>query len=227
VPLTAATTRATTAASNPSIADELAAEFAPILARAQLAGTLGPGDVGTHVLHAAVYLEAWPPLADARTILDLGSGAGIPGLVLARMLPTASVVLLDGSTRRAAALSLAVGGLGLAARVSVVAERAEVAAHRPQMRGRFDVVVARAFGKPAVTAECGAGFLMPTGVLIISEPPEQKVEQRWPATGLARLGLEIVEASPSAARFVVLRAVQPLDDRYPRRAGVPAKRPLF
>ena len=79
-----------------------------------------------------------------------------------------------------------------------------------------------------MTAECAAGFLrIPHGRLVVSEPPEPD-PARWPAEGLARLGLRAVERHVGAGVTVqVLEAVSPLDDRFPRRTGVPAKRPLF
>jgi 16S rRNA (guanine527-N7)-methyltransferase len=163
----------------------------------------------------------------AERVLDLGSGAGIPGLVLAKQLPTTTFDLLDGRIERANALSRAVAELGLSGRVSVIGERAELAARRPDLRFGFDAVVARAFGRPAVTAECGAGFLVVGGAFVVSDPPEEPANERWPAEGLAKLGLVVAAAAPSAFHFTVLRSVAALDARYPRRAGIPAKRPLF
>lgn len=161
-------------------------------------------------------------------MLDLGSGAGLPGLVLARQLPAVVFVLLEGRAERARALRRSVAELGFSARVSVLGERAETAAHRLDLRFSFDVVVARAFAPAAATAECGAGFLAIGGALVVSEPPEAAIGDRWPATGIARLGLCLgVSGNSPPFRFAVLRSVTALDERYPRRIGVPAKRPLF
>jgi 16S rRNA (guanine527-N7)-methyltransferase len=136
------------------------------------------------------------------------------------------LVLLDGRVQQARRLMRSIGELGLSGRVEVISARAEVAAHRPDLRFSFDAVVARSFGGPSVTAECGAGFLKPGGVLVVSDPPRAEVE-RWPAAGLIRLGLERERSGSAIRHFAVLRSVAPLDERYPRRTGVPAKRPLF
>jgi 16S rRNA (guanine527-N7)-methyltransferase len=109
----------------------------------------------------------------------------------------------------------------------VLGERAEDAAHRPGLRSTFDAVVARAFGRPAVTAECGAGFLVLGGILVVSEPPEDSKRERWPKKGISKLDLVLESTISTPFHFAVLRSVAPLDLRYPRRVGIPAKRPLF
>jgi 16S rRNA (guanine527-N7)-methyltransferase len=67
---------------------------------------------------------------------------------------------------------------------------------------------------------------MTGGVLVVSEPPGSQGE-RWPAAGLAELGLVRVETVDADARFQVLRQAEVCPDRFPRRVGVPARRPLF
>ena len=105
--------------------------------------------------------------------------------------------------------------------------RAEDAARDDRQRGRYPLVVARAFGPPAVTAECGVGFLSPGGRLAVSEPPGGDPD-RWPREGLARLGLQGPEVlAGSGASVAVLRLADPAEPRWPRRAGVPARRPLW
>jgi 16S rRNA (guanine527-N7)-methyltransferase len=108
----------------------------------------------------------------------------------------------------------------------VVEARAEEAARRPDLRETFDAVVARSFGPPAVTAECAVGFLRPAGGLVVSEPPGDE-EDRWPAEGLEELGFGALSrvAAPGGS-FVVLEKSRS-DDRWPRRVGIPAKRPLW
>ena len=160
-------------------------------------------------------------------MLDLGSGAGVPGLVLALRWPATTFVLLDASAKRTAALATAVGELGLADRVAARTARAEDAGRDPALRSTFDAVTARSFAIPAVTAECGAPFLRAGGVLLVAEPPGGDAE-RWPAAGLAALGLEDEGAVPHGEATVRrLRLVAPVDHAYPRTNGVPGQRPLF
>lgn len=160
-----------------------------------------------------------------RRLLDLGSGGGIPGLVAAAALPATHCTLLDGRDERARLLLGYIQRLGWDDRVDVVGARAEVAGHG-ELRGQYDAVLARGFGAPAVTAECAAAFLRLGGVLVVSDPPEG-AGNRWPLEGLSRLGLAPLLLPQQAWALSAFQLVTPLEDRYPRRVGVPAKRPLF
>ena len=198
-----------------------------ILELARSRGLLGPGAVETHLRHALGFGAAagGPPSGLA---LDLGSGAGIPGLVLAVEWPASEWVLLDGRARSTRFLTEAVARLGLDERVKVVEARAEMAGHDPALRGSADLVVARGLGSPAVTAECGAAFLRPGGLLVVSEPPAS-TGARWSADALAELGLGPASVVKRAGGYgyAVLEQMTPCPGRYPRRVGIPAKRPLF
>jgi len=160
-------------------------------------------------------------------VLDLGSGAGLPGLVLAKQLPWANVTLLEAQRRRCAFLQEAVVELGLEARATVVNKRAEDYARDTRARSAFDAVTARGFGSPAVTAECAAGFLRLGGLLVVSEPPGARGETRWPPEHLAPLGLEPIVRVTGVRSYQVLRQSTRCGERFPRRTGVPSKRPLY
>jgi 16S rRNA (guanine527-N7)-methyltransferase len=197
------------------------ARLVAVLEDARQRGFVGPGDVDPHLAHAERFASAIGPIP--KHALDLGSGAGLPGLVLATWWPTSRWVLLDANGRRAEFLQQAVATLGLADRVVVDHRRAEVAGRDPARRGIHDLVVARAFGPPAVVAECATPFLAIGGHLVVSEPPDHP--DRWPDAGLALLALE--HAEQVVPGFVRLRLTQRCADRYPRRAGVPGQRPRF
>jgi 16S rRNA (guanine527-N7)-methyltransferase len=171
-------------------------------------------------LELGSVVEEWPP-----RILDLGSGGGLPGLPLALAQPGTSWILLDGSTRRSEFLAEAVKELDLNDRVQVVAQRAEEAGRGP-LRGTVDLVFARSFGRPAVTAECGSPFLMVGGRMVVGEPPEASPD-RWDDDGLAHLGLSLGPRQTTPSAVQLLLQDRPCPDRFPRRTGVPAKRPLF
>lgn len=175
-------------------------------------------------------IGSFPGLGPPPTfVLDLGAGGGVPGLVLAELWATARFVLLDANHRRTDFLEEAVCELGWADRVTVVCQRAEEAGRDPSLRGRFDLVVARGFGPPATTAECAAPFLSVGGHLAVSEPPAaEQSGDRWPAVGCAQFGLEpLALATGGPISVKVLLQVQQCPDRFPRRNGLPAKRPLF
>lgn len=150
----------------------------------------------------------------------------MPGLVLAVADPGSAWVLLDGREKSATFLAEAVERLGASGRVRVVGQRAEVAA-RSELRGKMALVVARGVGPPAATAEYAAGFLGPGAVLVVSDPPDPD-PARWPPEGLATLGMGPAQAATSSGfHFVRIPQVRAVPDRFPRRTGQPAKRPLF
>lgn len=203
---------------------------------------LGDPPLEVHLEHAAGFrsvAEEAGLRAGPGSLLDLGSGAGLPGLALASWWPDARATLLDANERRCAALREVVVEAGWEGRVTVVQARAERAGREVELRGSFDLVVARSFASPPVTAECAAPFLRVGGLLIVSEPPLDGVAEeaagdpvvghpaRWPVGPLAALGLEPSGFSRGAFGYQVLRQVALCPDRYPRREGVPGKRPLY
>lgn len=203
------------------------ADLLEVLARARDRGFLGPGDPAEHLDHALGFVEVVEARAKTPSrVVDLGTGGGVPGLVVAAEWPAVSVVLVESSVKRAAWLTEAVAALGLAERVEVRPERAEELAHDPALRETFDLVTARSFAVPPVTAEVAAGFAAVSGILVVSEPPES--EGRWPEEPLADLGFgpaELCEAR--GAHFACLGKARPAPPGVPRRRGRPAKRPLW
>ncbi len=207
-----------------------------VLARSAEQGWLGPGPVDSHIDHAlpmaALVAEVgarYPQ--NPQAMLDLGSGGGVPGLVIAVCLAPTPVALLDAGVRRCAFLRSAAADLADCAVLTVIEGRAEEIGRQPEYEGQFGTVTARSFGRPAVTAECGARFLAVGGVLIVSEPPAgalSSVSSRWDASAMAPLGLAPTEVRDVAGtRIAAIAKIAPTDTRYPRRVGVPAKRPLW
>lgn len=195
-----------------------------LLRTAQAIGLVGPGPVDAHVAHALHWVDRLP---EVDAFLDLGSGAGLPGLAVVLAREDTRATLLDARQRSATWLDAAVERLDVGRRVQVLCARAEVAARDPALREQFPLVVARGFGSPAATAECAAGFLRIGGVLSVSEPPEERGD-RWPCDRLGELGLgPAVLESSGPFRFVVIPKVGPIAARWPRRDGRPRRRPLW
>ena len=202
-----------------------------VLARARTIGFLGPGPVEPHVEHARAFSALLDP-APAGTFVDLGSGGGVPGLVLATLLPETAWVLVDSMVRRTAFLEEAVVRLGLADRVRVVTARAEEIGRDRAHRGAYPTVVARSFGAPAVLAECAAPLLVRGGTVVVSEPPAADGADgprpgRWPSTGLALVGLALDRWEPGPPSLVRLRLTDRCPRTYPRPTGVPSRQPLW
>jgi 16S rRNA (guanine527-N7)-methyltransferase len=208
-------------------ADVQARGLVGVLFRSRELGFLGPGKIEEQLAHSSALGELLGSFTGE--FLDLGAGGGLPGLVLLDLWPSATAVLLDAQERRCQFLRDSVELLGWEDRVEVHVGRAELLARDVDLRGRFELVVARGFGPPPVTAECAVGFLRPGGRLAVTEPPTNPVTgPRWDATGLADLGFGPASVRRSARAGVAEMTVDgPVDDRWPRRDGVPGKRPLW
>ena len=194
-------------------------------------GFLGGMPVAEQIDHSLGFVVAIERILGRAPdqVADLGTGGGVPGLVLHSCWPQACLCLMDGNQRRTEFLSAEVEGWSGIRSVEVVRGRAEELAHEDRYRFRFDVVVARSFGPPAVTVECGAPLLGSGGMIVVSEPPGDFDEARWPLDGLAVLGMELGPRERFDERFgyQVLVQSEPSPERYPRRTGIPTKRPLF
>jgi len=175
-----------------------------------------------------------PEMGDSELAVDLGTGGGVPGLVLATLTPW-RWILVDRGDRRATFLRWAVRQLGLEDRVDVLlADAVDIASG--ELRGAVSLVTARGFAPPGSTAECAAPLLAEQGVLVVSEPPGitcgSAEARRWPAEGLSKLGLEDLggwtsdqAAGPAGYRAMVRIGACP--DRFPRRFARQMADPLF
>lgn len=203
-----------------------------LLEEAKGLGFLGPGPVEGHVERSLAFCV--PVGSPAHGInVDLGTGGGVPGLVLALAWPGTRWLFVESNLRRAAWLTEAVRRTGLGTRVEILNERAEVVGRGPY-RHQAQLVTARAFAPPGATAECAAPLLVPGGHLIVADPPEGTIstEERWPELGLATLGLRsrqraVLVTSVGPVNLTVLQSYETCPERFPRRVGAPTKRPLF
>jgi 16S rRNA (guanine527-N7)-methyltransferase len=169
-----------------------------VLAALRDRGAIGEPSLPDAVAHAERFLAA---IGDDGAILDLGSGGGLPGLVIATALPERDVVLVDRRARRTDLLRWAVARLGLA-HVTVVTADVVRLGTDAAWQGRSPTVTARAFGPPLLTLRCAMPFLhQPAGRIVVSEPPAGDPD-RWPAEDVAGLGLEAVD-SPAGVRVFV------------------------
>ena len=160
-------------------------ELIETLRQAQRFGFFGPRDITEAARHSQAFVDALGPLADGTRLLDLGSGGGLPGLVLADAYPQASILLLDRRQKRTDFLERAVlrhGWTHVAVRCLDAAELIdEVAAGTTEL---FDVVTARGFGPPELTLRTAIELCR--GRIVISEPPSG---ERWPELVLQDLSV--------------------------------------
>jgi 16S rRNA (guanine527-N7)-methyltransferase len=150
---------------------------ADVLATAQRVGTLGDRPIDEVIAHSRQFVDALP--AGVGRIIDLGTGAGVPGLVIADDVPEVHLTLVDRRQTRMDALRLAVNGLGWENRITVLTAEVEVLGVDPAHRGQYDAAVCRGFASPDITARLARPFLKNGGSLIVSEPPVFD-PSRWP-----------------------------------------------
>jgi 16S rRNA (guanine527-N7)-methyltransferase len=159
----------------------------------------------------------------------VGSGGGLPGLPLKIARPELAVTLLEADGRKASFLVQTCAHLGLRG-VDVVNRRAEDAGHADLLRERFDLAVARALAPMPVLAELCLPFVRVGGRLLAQKTRSEDLEVASRSIELLGGGPAVVVPAPSAARqdgvIVTVEKIKATPAEYPRRAGVPAKKPL-
>ncbi|GBD10992.1 Ribosomal RNA small subunit methyltransferase G [bacterium HR23] len=187
-----------------------------------------------HFLDSLTIAPVLPPgVREGGRLVDVGSGAGFPGLPLAIAFPGMRVALVESVGKKVAFLRQCVDALGLALRVEVLHGRAEDLAYRPGLREGFSAGVARALGPLAVALELVLPFIQVGGVAVFPKKGDVafEVAQAMPAMqalGGGNLQMHTVDPSllgPGRVLITVVK-VSPTPRKYPRRAGMPAKRPL-
>lgn len=194
---------------------------------ARAAGSLGPVSIEALREHAEGYVSPRTSLRRGARCVDLGTGVGVPGVLLAIKHPETVWRLLDSSSRRCETALAAVRAAGLGSRVDVVHGRADDCAHDPRWRGTNDLVVARLFGPPSEVAECGLPLLADGGSLVVSV--SDSTADSWLAADLAPLASSVVERwETDSGRFLrVQRTGGPIGDGFPRREAARRRSPLF
>jgi 16S rRNA (guanine527-N7)-methyltransferase len=162
-------------------------------------------------------------------VLEVGAGAGFPGLVLKIAWPSIELTLIEATAKKAAFLFAAVEALGLAG-TGVLAGRAEELAHDPELRGAFDLVVARAVAPLPALLELTLPFARVGGRVAAPKGSRAAEEIAAASNALRVLGGRLVSMplrvpGPAQTLVVVVKQRETPPD-YPRRPGVPARSPL-
>lgn len=158
---------------------------ADVLESAQRLGTLGDRPISEVIEHARQFVAALEGVTGP--VIDIGTGAGIPGLVIAEARPDLHLTLVDRRATRMDALALGVSSLGWGDRVTVVTADVEDLGRDPLHRGAYAAVVSRGFGPPEATARLARPLVKTEGLLVVSEPPDND-PSRWPAELLSKAG---------------------------------------
>ena len=180
------------------------------------------------VLRNLVPEDQEPPVRH----LDLGSGGGIPGMVLAIARPDLSVTLLDATRKKTDFLADVIRELGLP-NATTLNGRAEELGHLPRWRNQFDLVTARAVAALPTILELGAPFLRTGGTMLLPKGTDLDDELVHAERAAPLLGMEIVSSDPLEdigstveTRLVIARKIATTPRTYPRRPGIPARSPL-
>lgn len=184
-----------------------------------------------HVIDSlcSLFVGDWP---DKGTVLDLGTGAGLPGVVIAAARPDLHVTMVDSSAKKVRFVDDVCEELNLSAKG--VHGRAEELGRMPVHREQYDVVVSRAVARMPVLVEYCLPFVKIGGWFVAMKGPDGERELEEADWALQELGGE----TKSVRRFVLphdagqrlvigIQKVRPTPKKYPRRAGLPAKKPLL
>jgi 16S rRNA (guanine527-N7)-methyltransferase len=168
-------------------------------------------------------------------ILDIGSGAGFPGLVLAIVRPAWQITSLEATGKKANFQKTVCDALGLK-NVTVLNARAEETAHHAAYRQQFDAVTARALAALPILAELSLAFVKPGGLALYWKGPTANEELQTAQTAIKQMGAEIKntlpytlptnEEEPATLSLVVCKKIKPTPAQYPRVFGIIKKKPL-
>lgn len=186
-----------------------------------------------HLVESAAII---PALAEhgltlkEHSLIDVGSGSGVPGIPLKILEPSLRLTLVEAKQRKAEFLSALLPELGLSD-VTVVTRRAEEAGHDPRYREQYDFAVAKALAPLRTLAELTLPFVRMGGVVIAPKGKEAEAEAKDARVALETLkgslrGIEPLPLSQPQQHIILLDKDLPTPQRFPRRPGVPAKRPL-
>jgi 16S rRNA (guanine527-N7)-methyltransferase len=174
------------------------------------------------IADAGVLVDAsWTGIT---SVIDIGSGGGLPAIPLAVAMPQVRFTLLEANARKCAFLEHVAGTLGLA-NVVVAPGRAEDLAHRPALREQYDRAISRAAARPEVLLELALPFVRTGGDLVAQVSPLDPLALE-PAARLLGGGTPRLQPAAGGHALMVVPKLAPTPSRFPRRTGLPGRKPL-
>ena len=184
-----------------------------------------------HILDSVMCLD-FQEYVEAKTVIDVGTGGGFPGVPLAVCSPEKDFILLDSLNKRLRIIGELTDELGIE-NVSLVHSRAEDAARTKEHRERYDLCVSRAVSNLSTLLEYCLPFIKVGGHVLCYKGPDCENELRDAAKALKILGGEAVEIRDAGMeeyglshKILVVKKVKATPKPYPRKAGTPLKEPL-
>ena len=203
--------------------------------RINLTAITGYEDVQVnHFLDALTVAMVWQPSpGDTRPwVIDVGTGGGVPGIPLKITFPQIRLVLLEATAKKAAFLHHLQSRLKLED-VEIVVGRAEEVAHDTRYRERFNLVLSRAVAPLPTLAELTLPFCTISGSVVVHKKGDIEEEITQASRAIGTLGGKLREVKaidlpefPDQRRLVAIDKVSATPDKYPRRPGIPKKRPI-
>lgn len=185
-----------------------------------------------HFLDSLSVIQAFKANDKSPRIIDVGSGAGLPGLPLKIIYPAIKLTLLEATAKKTAFLNHLVSELGLGD-VEIITGRAEEIAHKMEYREVFDIVLSRGVAPLATLAELTLPFCAVGGLFVSQKKGDIQDELKDSQAAISLLGGKIkkildfrLDGLDDERKLVVIEKVSPTPPKYPRRPGMPAKRPL-
>jgi len=188
-----------------------------------------------HFLDSLTFFPSIPgrfKISGTLSLLDVGSGAGFPGLPLQIISPTWQITLLEATGKKVRFLEAVIADLGLI-QARAIQGRAEDLAHDPQHRAAYDVVTARALAPLPTLVEYCLPFCKPGGLVIAAKKGDISAELEQSKAAATTLGARWAYFNPFSLpglederSLVVYQQKQLAPTKYPRRAGMPVKKPL-
>lgn len=189
------------------------------------------GIVIKHFLDSLSAIRSIPP--GPLKLVDVGAGAGLPGLPIKMARPEISLTLLEATRKKCDFLKAVVDDLQLAA-VHVINARAEDAGQMEEHREQYDFAIARAVAEMPALVEYLLPLVRIGGLALAQKSKEVERETQRAAAAIATLGGRLCEVTPvvvpglNESRYlVIIEKIEGTPEKYPRRVGVPGKKPLL
>ena len=171
-------------------------------------------------------------IKEAKTLIDVGTGAGFPGLPIAILSPDTKVTLLDSLNKRIKFLDIVISKLGLK-NIKTIHSRAEDGARNKKLREKFDIATSRAVANMSVLSEYCLPYVKVGGKFIALKGPAVDQEIEESDVAIKTLGGELeqicevkIEDTDLRHNLVVVKKIKECAKTYPRKAGTISKNPI-